>query len=648
MAERTVAPYGSWASPLTPERLTEGTVRLADLWASDEDVWWLESRPAEAGRQVVVRRSPEGTTEDVVPEGFSARTLVHEYGGASYTVMPPHLLVFSNFEDQRLWAVEPGGGAPRPMTPEPPEPAAWRYADARAVPGTDWLVAVRERHNGPRALDVVNDVVAVPLGGGEPTEVITGRDFFAAPRPSPDRSRLAWLTWDHPNMPWDGTELWVADLRTDRGGAPVVTGARKVAGGLDESVSQPRWSPDGRLHWVSDRNGWWNLYAEPDQMLAPRAAEFSGPDWVFGQSTYVFLEDGRLVASWAEGGFDHVGVVEADGGGLRGLSVPFTHIAALHPLGDRLVAIAASIVDPPAVVTIGLDGTSEVMHRSRGSDLDPAWISRPEPITFPTSDQAVAHALWYPPTNPEFTGPPGEKPPLIVMSHGGPTSATSSALNLGIQFWTTRGLGVVDVNYRGSTGYGRDYRRALEGRWGVVDVNDCVAAAHYLVERGDADGSRLIIRGGSAGGFTTLAALTFRDAFAAGASLYGVADLGALAADTHKFESRYLDRLVGPWPEAADRYRERSPLYSADRLSCPVILLQGAEDKVVPPAQAEVMVDALRTKGLPYAYVVFPGEQHGFRRADNIRRAAEAELSFYAQVLGFKLAGDIEPVVLEG
>ena len=655
MTSRTVAPYGSWSSPVTAKLLAEGTVRLSDLWVAGDDVWWLESRPAEAGRQVVVRRSPDGTTADVVPGGFSARTLVHEYGGGSY-VLAADTLVFSNFEDQRLWAIAAGGGQPRPLTPEPPTPMAWRYADARPLPETDWLVSVRERHHGPRAADVVNDLVAVPLAGGEPVELGAGRDFFAAPRPSPDGRRLAWLCWDHPNMPWDGTELWVAELTVGEEG-PSLAGARRVAGGPDESVSQPRWDLDGRLHWVSDRTGWWNLYAAAGlpgqramagQPIAPRSAEFSGPDWVFGQSTYAFLADGRLVVTWAEEGSHHLGVLDPATGELEELSVPFTHITALQPYGRGVVAIAASAVAPPAVVAIGLDGSAaEVLRASRDTDLDPAWISRPEALSFPTTDGATAHAAWYRPTNPEYEGRPEERPPLVVMSHGGPTSSTPTSLNLAIQYWTTRGIGVVDVDYRGSTGYGREYRRALDGRWGEVDVDDCVAAARYLVDRGEVDGRRLAIRGGSAGGFTTLCALTFRDVFAAGASLYGVADLAALAADTHKFESRYLDRLVGPWPEVADRYRERSPLYAADRLSCPVVLLQGAEDKVVPPAQAEVMVEALRANGLPFAYVSFEGEQHGFRRSETIRRAAEVELSFYGQVLGFEPADAIERVTVE-
>jgi dipeptidyl aminopeptidase/acylaminoacyl peptidase len=475
-------------------------------------------------------------------------------------------------------------------------------------------------------------------------------------------------------MPWDGTELWVAELAAELAaglvGRPAVTGARRVAGGPEESVSQPRWSPDGRLHWVSDRTGWWNLYADDGdegRALAPRAAEFSGPDWVFGQSSYAFLADGRLAVTWTDAGVQHLGVLDPGTGALEELPTPFTRVDAVQPHRSGVVAIAASATESAAVVRVGLDGSTEVLRRSREAALDPAWISRPEPFTFPTNGSRTAHAFWYPPTNPDHQGPSGpfsgepgpsgplsgepgpsgERPPLVVLSHGGPTSSTSPALNLAVQFWTSRGLGVVDVNYGGSTGYGRDYRRALDGNWGVVDVDDCVAAALHLARRGDVDRARLVIRGGSAGGYTTLCALAFRDVFAAGASLYGVADLAALATDTHKFESRYLDRLVGPWPEAADRYRERSPLHHADGLSCPVILLQGLEDRVVPPAQAEVMVAALRAKGLPFAYVTFPGEQHGFRQAESIRRAAEAELSFYGQVLGFRPHGPLPPVAVE-
>ncbi|MFN2606328.1 MAG: prolyl oligopeptidase family serine peptidase [Acidimicrobiales bacterium] len=649
-----VAPFGSWASPVTADLLTERAVRLSDLRVVGDDVWWVEGRPAEGGRQVVVRAAGGREVADALPLGFSARTTVHEYGGAPYAVVGGRL-VFANFDDQRLWLAV-AGGDPRPLTAEPPSPGAWRYADLAGVPERGLVVAVRERHHGPAATEVENDLVAVRVDGdgsvGEPVALAGGHDFFAAPRPSPDGRRLAWLAWDHPDMPWDATELWVADLVDEPDGVRLV-GARRVAGGGDTpaSVSQPRWSPAGHLHWVSDRSGWWNLYAEDPQVpggrpLAPRDAEFSRPDWVFGQSTYGFLADGRLVAAWAEDGADHLGILGSHGG-VAELSTPFTDVEAVAPAGDDVVALAGSASEAVMVVAIAPGGATRVLRRSREATVDPAFVSDPRPLTFPTTGGSEAHALWYPPSNPDAEGPPGERPPLVVLSHGGPTSSASPALNLAVQFWTTRGLAVVDVDYRGSSGYGRAYRKALEGAWGVVDVDDCVAAARHLVDRGLVDPSRLVIRGGSAGGYTTLRALTTTDVFAAGASLYGVADLTALATDTHKFESRYLDRLVGPWPEAAERYREWSPINHADRLSCPVIVLQGLEDRVVPPAQAEVLVDALRAKGLPVAYVTFPGEQHGFRRAETIRRAAEAELSFYGQVLGFVPADAMEPVVVE-
>ncbi len=642
-----VAPFGSWASPVSPETLTEGSLRLSDLTVAAGRVWWVERRPDDGGRQVVVSAGDRGAVTDHIPAGRSARNTVHEYGGATFTVVGTDGVVFSEFADQRLWSVS-AGREPRALTPVPPEPAAWRYADARPVPGGDWLVCVRERHHGAGAEEVENDLVAVALSGDvEPVLLVGGHDFFAAPRPSPDGTRLAWLSWDHPNMPWDGTELWVANLSGDPdGGLPVLGAPRRIAGGPDESISQPRWG-GSQLHWMSDRSGWWNLYADDGadgRCVVALAAECSGPDWVFGQSTYDFLADGRVALAWSGAGIGHLGIVDPGTGALTEISTAFTRFEAVATHGSDVVVVAASATEAATVVALNAvalnpgnpaRACARVIRRSRGAPAEPARVSAAEGIGFPTTGGRSAHAYWYPPTSPDHEGPPGTLPPLVVMNHGGPTSSASPAFDVSVQFWTSRGLGVVDVDYGGSSGYGRAYRRSLDGAWGVIDVDDCVAAAVYLADRGLVDRNRMVIRGSSAGGFTTLCALTFRDVFAAGASLYGVTDLASLAADTHKFEAHYLDRLVGPWPEAADLYRQRSPIHHVAELTCPVIVLQGLDDRVVPPAQAEVMVEALRAKDVAVEYVTFAGEAHGFRRAESIRRAAEAELSFYGRVLGF-------------
>ena len=611
------------------------------------DVYWNESRPAEAGRQVVVRCRPGDGTEDVVPAGHSARTLVHEYGGRSYTVSGDTLL-FSSYADQRIYAVGPGR-VPVAITAEPPAPRSVRFADHSMTPDGTWLLAVRERHEH----EVVNDIVAVGVAaagaavergaGAEPVVLARGHDFFAAPRMSPDGRRVCWLSWDHPNMPWDGTTLWVADVVDPDQMALGEPAA--VAGGPAESIAQPLWAPDGALWWVSDRSNWWNLYRGGDP-VAPMSAEFAGPAWAFGQSSYVVLEDGTAVASWSRDGIDHIGIVR--GGRAEELDTPFTSWSSLQPDGRSVVGVAASSLAPPAIVRLGIDdGTVEVLKHSMELPVDPAFLSAASPVEFPTEGGRTAHALFYPPRNPDVVGPDDERPPLVVMSHGGPTSSATPNLDLGVQFWTSRGMAVVDVNYGGSSGYGREYRERLQGTWGVTDVDDCVRAAAWLAARGAVDDKRLVIRGRSAGGYTTLCALTFRHTFAAGASHYGVADAEALARDTHKFESRYLDRLIGPYPAAAALYRERSPIHHTDQLTTPLILFQGLEDQVVPPAQSQLMAEALAAIGVPHAYLAFEGEQHGFRRAETIARVAEAELYFYGRVLGFTPADDIEPVEIE-
>lgn len=657
MSATTTTSYGAWPSPITTELVTRAAAGISEVRVdpSDGSVWWAESRPDEGGRVVVVRRDADGTVADRLPEGRSARTRVHEYGGASWW-LHEGTLFWNDWADQRIWRLDPGASEPTALTPEPPVQHGWRYADGVVGPGGAWIVCVRERHVDPAGRPIeeaVNEIVAVPTdGSGEVTVLVSGTDFVSSPRLSPDGARLAWLVWDHPRMPWDGTELWVSEVRA--GVLPHLVEPMYLAGGPDESLVQPEWSADGRLHVVSDRTDWWNLYRVDGpgllHQLGPVEGEVATPPWVFGQSRYVL--DGqrdRAVCVLSRDGTDHLAVV-ADGATTE-VATAWTSLSSLRLLEDgTVVAVAASTGTETSVVRLdpSTGATVEVLRPPRDLGLDPAWFSAPEPISFATSGGRTAHALYYPPANPDAVAPAGERPPLLVTIHGGPTSAARPQLSLSTQFWTSRGIAVVDVNYGGSTGYGRPFRRQLDGQWGIVDVDDCVAAATFLAERGDVDPDRLLIRGGSAGGFTTLAALAFRDTFAAGASHYGVADLMALATETHKFESRYLDGLVGPLPGSEAIYAERSPIQHLDGFDRPLIVLQGLEDEIVPPNQAEMIVEALAAKGVTVAYVTFEGEQHGFRQAPNIRRALEAELWFYGHVLGFDPADDIEPVPLAG
>jgi dipeptidyl aminopeptidase/acylaminoacyl peptidase len=646
----TERPYGSWPTPITSELVTAAAVRLGEVRVDGADVVWAEGRPAEGGRTQLVRRTPDGATADLLPEGRNARTAVHEYGGAAWWVRDG-VVWFTDWADQRLYRLAPGG-EPEPITPEPASARADRYADGDVAPDGATIVCVRERHDGPSAADVRNEVVRIAAGApSEPEVLVTGPDFVAAPRLSPDGTALAWLQWNHPSMPWDDTELIVRDLES---GEETV-----VAGGPGESVLEPRFEPDGSLLFLSDRTDWWNLYRwTPGADLVPVVrldAEIGEPAWVFGSARYVRLDDGRIVfARWRQGR-DGLAVRQADGT-IVDLEVPFSAIAAVRAAGpDAVVVVAGSPTAEPGVHRVDVTtSVVETLRRPRDLGLEPAQISVPEHIAFDSVDGSGAtrraYAQFYPPASAEFTGPDGERPPLLVQIHGGPTSAAVPVLSVGVQYWTSRGFAVVDVNYGGSTGYGRAFRQELLGEWGVIDVADCLAAARRLAEQDRVDGDRLCIRGGSAGGFTTLAALAREDTpFAAGADHFGVADLEALAADTHKFESRYLDRLVGPYPEARDVYVERSPIHHVERFTRPLIVLQGAEDEVVPPNQSEMIVDALRARGTPVAYLLFEGEQHGFRRAENIRRALDSELSFYAQVLGFTLPAEegIDPVPIE-
>ena len=613
---REPTPYGAWASPISARDVAEGARRIDDVAAAGDRVYWIERRPDEGGRNVLVRRDPDGATDTLTPPGYDVRSRVHEYGGGAFCLLGgAH--AFVNFKDQRVYLA--AGGPPTALTP----PDGAHYADLVLDPHRSRLIAVQERPD-PAGGEPIAALVAIPLSSTAserpsdpppPAELVSGADFYSSPRLSPDGSKLAWLSWNHPDMPWDATELRLADL--------------------------------------DDRGGWWNLYrldsgeATP---LCPRNAEFGVPPWLFGMSTCAHTAAG-IVAACCEQGVWSLLLIPSAGEPIP-IPTPYTSITWLRSATpDTAIFLAAGPDRHAELVRLHLPTTDppqlEVLATT-GPAPDPRYLSTGHPIDFPSAGGRRAYAFFYPPKNDDAVPPAGTGPPLIVKSHGGPTSAAEHVYDPGVQFWTSRGFAVVDVNYGGSTGHGRAYRESLRDRWGIVDVEDCTAAAEALATRGKVDPAQLLIRGGSAGGYTTLAALAFKDTFAAGASHYGVADLAALARDTHKFESRYLDRLVGPYPERSDLYDERSPLSARDRFSCPVIFFQGAEDRIVPPNQAEAMVEALRATGVPVAYLLFEGEQHGFRRAGNIVRALEAELSFYGQVLGFMPAGGIEPVTLLG
>jgi len=643
---RPVVPCGEWSSPITAELVLAASASLGEVLLDGPDVCWSELRPAEGGRVQVVRRTPDGTNHDLLPEGVSARTRVHEYGGGAWCV-DDGWLYFAGWTDQRLHRLSLRGGTPEPITPEAPAPAAWRYADMRRF--GDFLISVRERHD--TGGEPANEIVAIPVdGSSEPQVLVSGADFYANPRISPSGMQLVWTQWDHPDMPWDSTELCAAAVEVVDGtvqlGEPTV-----VAGGPGESVIQPAFRPDGTLHFLSDRDGgWWNAWRVGDdgvERVTSLEAEIGTPQWVFGMSRYGFLTDGRMVFAYAEDGLDHLAVLGPDGS-VTDLDVPYTEISSVAVRETSVVFVGASFEAEAAVVEVPIEGDVNapvageisVLRPPRDLGLDPSWFSVARPISFPSgpNGERTAHALYYPPNNPEVEVPDGEAPPLLVLIHGGPTAMARGRLDLAKQFWTSRGFALVDVNYGGSTGYGRAYRELLKGRWGIVDVEDCIAAARYLADQGLADPDRLCIRGGSAGGFTVLAALVQSDVFAAGASSYGVADLTALAEDTHKFESRYLDGLVGPYPEARAVYEERSPINHVDRLDSPLIVFQGLEDEIVPPNQSEMIVEALQRKGVTVEYHAFEGEQHGFRKAETVIAVLEAELAFYGRVLGFEPA----------
>jgi len=640
MSDRKVAPYGSWKSPLTSDMAASAT-QLTEILLHGDEIYWRELRPEQQGRFTIMKRAGDGRTVEVTPLPFNARTTVHEYGGGSYLVADD-TVYFSNFSDQRIYRLR-RDRQPEPLTPR----VNMRYADGIVDRLRNRMICVREDHTNV-GQEAVNTLVSINLDREDSGEVlVSGNNFYSSPRLSPDGSRLVWLTWNHPNMPWDCNELWISEVKTDGS-----LGRKElVAGGPKESIVQPEWSPDGILHFVSDRTDWWNLYRWRNGAVEPlhqMTADFGRPHWTFRMSSYAFESARRIVCEYATRGTWHLAELDTQSLDFKPIESAYTEITYVQAGSGRAVFVGGSPTEPESIVQVDLETHQpSAVYRSQSVPIESGYLSIPQAIDFPTSHNLTAHAFFYPPSNRDFSGPPGELPPLIVISHGGPTAAARTTLSLAIQFWTTRGFAVVDVNYGGSTGYGRDYWQRLYGQWGVVDVDDCVNAALFLVKGGKVDGNRLVIRGGSAGGYTTLCALTFRDVFKAGASYFGISDLEVFRKETHKFESRYDMKLIGHYPESRDLYWQRSPIHFTDRISCPMILFQGLEDKIVPPTQAEPMVQALRAKGLPYAYVAFEGEQHGFRRKENIKRSLEAELYFYSKIFRFEMAEQVEPVKIK-
>lgn len=632
-------PYGSWPSPITAQHLAVAGIGLSEpMYDEAGTIHWLEQRPTEKGRAVVVREEQPGDFADCVPGDVNVRSRVHEYGGGAWRLLDQSLF-YSNDADRRVYQIMSGENAPNPITPE----GGGMFADFEYDRERKRLIAVREVMDGS---DAKNSIVAI-AEGQEITELLSGHDFYSSPRISPDGSSLAWLSWDHPDMPWDNATLWVGEAGEDGS----VQNIKKIAGGGGSSVCMPKWGPDGALYFSWDRTDWWNLYrVKPSgkiEQLMDEAMECGLPHWQFNMSTYDVLQNGDLICACTQNGLWSLYRLRPQTHKLIQIETPYTYLDAVHAHGNRVVFLAGNAQTPVAVVEMHETGEMRVVRSSCALDFDAVYLSKPESVTCCAEDGHEVHALFYPPVNPDVSKPEDELPPLVVGVHGGPTGSTSTQLDLRIQYYTSRGFAYLDVNYGGSTGYGRAYRNSLWGKWGILDVQDTCCAALSIAEQGRVDPKRMAIKGGSAGGFTVLAALTFADTFAAGSSRYGVSDCAALAKDTHKFEARYLDRLIAPWPDQKEIYDERSPISHVDGLSCPVIFFQGLEDKIVPPDQAERMYQALKKKGIPTAYVPFEGEQHGFRQSESIIRYAEAELFFFCSVFGIKPADEIESVSIE-
>ncbi|MFF7652949.1 prolyl oligopeptidase family serine peptidase [Streptomyces sp. NPDC007983] len=655
------APYGTWPSPVDAALAASYDGHPEYLGTVGPEVWWTAPRPAEGGRRALIRLRADGTEEPVLPPPWNARSKVMGYGGTPWAAVPRPaggpLVVFVHFADQRLYAYEPdapAGAPPRPLTPVSEVGEGLRWADLRLHPDRGEVWCVLEEFTGERPTDVRRVIAAVPLDGSAAEDRTAVReltdarhDFVTGPRLAPDGGRVAWIAWDHPRMPWDGTVVMVAEVADD---GPF-TGVRPLVGDTDESVAQAEWAADGSLLFVSDLGGWWNLdRIDPataggdviaSSTLCPRREEFGGPLWKLGHRWFAPL-DGGLIAVLHGRGAQTLGILDPETGELADVAGPWTEWEpTLAVDGTRVVGVAASPSSGHEVVELDTrTGRARVIGSAHTDPVDPAYYPRPRVRTFTGADGREIHAHLYPPHNPGHTAPPGELPPYVVWAHGGPTGRAPLVLDLQIAYFTSRGIGVVEVNYGGSTGYGRAYRDRLRERWGVADVEDCAAVAAALADEGVADRSRLAIRGGSAGGWTAAVSLTATGLYACGTVIYPILDPAAWATgETHDFESRYAESLIGPVAEVPDRYRERSPLHRADRITAPFLLLQGLEDTICPPAQCERFLAAMAGRGVPHAYLTFEGEGHGFRRADTMVRALEAELALYAEVFGLPEAG---------
>lgn len=636
-------PYGSWLSPINAASTVAGSRGLHTLQSDEGYIYWVEARPEEGGRNTIMRWRAGGEIEEVLPAAFNARTRIHEYGGRAILVAGGTIW-FSNFTDQRLYRMKPGG-EPEAITPEAP----LRFGACELDASRNRLICIREDH---RPLgEVRNALVALPLEGISDGEVLfDDSDFVSAPSLSPDGKRIAFVSWNHPNMPWDSTTLWSAEF----GAGGELAGLIEHNPGSNESIMDAQWDRGNQLHAISDRDNWWKIYrVQGEELIAIDTAlievEIGGPAWTIGRNFYRFLPDGRIAAQVSRWGTEQLYVIDTGSGSAELLGLDSAAVTDVLPVDDLLYVIH-SPGDRPAelLVTDANGGRGLVIRKAKDDSPARQWIPNSQTVSFPSGDGAVAHGIYYPPTNPNMQASPDETPPLMVFVHGGPTSSTKPVYSLSTLYWTSRGFAILDLNYRGSSGYGREYRQALYGAWGIADVEDASNGARWLADQGLADTQRLIIRGGSAGGYTTLAAHSFHDTFAAGASYFGVSDIEALAQETHKFESRYLDQLIGPYPERKDLYVARSPIHHLEGFSAPLLLLQGLEDKVVPPNQSEMIFEALKSRGIPTAYLAFEGEGHGFRKSGNQIRAREAELYFYSRVLGFELPEDIEPVDIVG